>query len=532
MKKLVLASNDIGGEVAGAVCVASALVEDLDVAENRFGVDLRWGDAIEEALHCTSVRRGDVGNPRCTALRLASNHLGNGGATEVVTALLNNTSVIYLDFASNFVCEAFGWFAMLLKGTKCLQVLKLRDNELRAEGCLEVAKAAAKCATLTELDLAQNQIGPADVHVCQACANITTIVSLDLRGNLLGPKAVQALADGVPTLPELRSLGLSGSALAPEAGDRVGLAVPLISAVGSSQVSSLDLGGCGLVWRDLAAACEALAANCALTSLDLSVNNCGKYDLADERQHLVKVVFRQRKEEYQTWTVSKEGREFQLLEMKYQKQVERDEKEREKRERERKRLEMMKGRVEGRRRSSTEDVPPVNAGIPRLQKPVPPRKKPVVDELWTDPESDPGPMPGVRIAQALRGNTVLLRLNVSNNKLDAEGTAAIAQAMEENATLTELDLRGNELGRPKGVSHAPPTAELLEEAQFACTAAHQLPEWQEFERRCNWDMLGQYLHKWKYVARKNPRDMWGMPVKQAKLDAARAWKEAAGDEAE
>ena len=49
------------------------------------------------------------------------------------------------------------------------------------------------------------------------------------------------------------------------------------------------------------------------------------------------------------------------------------------------------------------------------------------------------------IAQALRSNSVLTRLNLQNNRISDPGATAIGQALQSNCTLTHLQLRGNRI---------------------------------------------------------------------------------------
>jgi hypothetical protein len=62
------------------------------------------------------------------------------------------------------------------------------------------------------------------------------------------------------------------------------------------------------------------------------------------------------------------------------------------------------------------------------------------------------------IADALRVNGVLTMLSLAKNKLEADGTKAICEALEQNKTLKELDISGNwigdsNIGGSAGVKH-------------------------------------------------------------------------------
>ena len=50
------------------------------------------------------------------------------------------------------------------------------------------------------------------------------------------------------------------------------------------------------------------------------------------------------------------------------------------------------------------------------------------------------------LAEALKSNTTLTVLNMSNNDIDDAGTAGLAEALKSNTTLTDLDLSSNAIG--------------------------------------------------------------------------------------
>ena len=61
------------------------------------------------------------------------------------------------------------------------------------------------------------------------------------------------------------------------------------------------------------------------------------------------------------------------------------------------------------------------------------------------------------IADALCVNGSLTKLSLARNELEAEGTKAICEALEQNTTLKELDISGrwgvSNIGGPAGVKH-------------------------------------------------------------------------------
>jgi len=57
------------------------------------------------------------------------------------------------------------------------------------------------------------------------------------------------------------------------------------------------------------------------------------------------------------------------------------------------------------------------------------------------------------IADALHVNGGLTKLSLARNHLEEEGTKAICEALEQNTTLKELDIRGSNIGGSAGAKH-------------------------------------------------------------------------------
>merc|ERR1719324_1905515 len=56
------------------------------------------------------------------------------------------------------------------------------------------------------------------------------------------------------------------------------------------------------------------------------------------------------------------------------------------------------------------------------------------------------PSDGMLLAADLKVNAVLTSLNLRNNRIGAEGCAALAEALKVNAVLTSVNLLGNNIG--------------------------------------------------------------------------------------
>ena len=67
-----------------------------------------------------------------------------------------------------------------------------------------------------------------------------------------------------------------------------------------------------------------------------------------------------------------------------------------------------------------------------------------------------------RLADALRRNTALLKLDVMSNAIGGDGAAALADALAANAGLAELRLGLNALGPPPGAAAVPALSRMLE----------------------------------------------------------------------
>ena len=63
---------------------------------------------------------------------------------------------------------------------------------------------------------------------------------------------------------------------------------------------------------------------------------------------------------------------------------------------------------------------------------------------------------------------------------------------------------------------------MMKKNAFETTWERQLKPWEAMQDTRETDVLCTYFHRWKYQARPNPRDKWGMPLDKEKMRLARA----------
>ena len=167
-------------------------------------------------------------------------------------------------------CEAL---CASLKGNVGLRVWNLARNNLKVEGAEHLAGLlrSPKCAPLTTLDLSFNALGDVGAaEVARALEGNPTVENLTMQRNAIGPKGAKALAGWVASATgRCAKLDLKHNSI--KGAD----ATELLAAVGVSKtLEELDLGENQLGDLGVVELAEALQANttCPLKRLDLGKN--------------------------------------------------------------------------------------------------------------------------------------------------------------------------------------------------------------------------------------------------------------------
>ncbi len=273
LTRLQLGWNDVSD--AGAAALAAALTPCS--GSGRGSILLRELDL----RHCAVGPTGGAALARCLAagaplarLSLLHNRLGADGATALAAALRRSAcTLLHLDLAHNGLGRR-GITALARADLGRLRSLGLAYNACCAGGARELARALARNATLTRLDVGRNALGDEGVReLCIALRGHATLTCLRAPVVAAGPEAARRLGGLLRNCAALTALDVSGNALgAGVAALAAGLAD------GGGALRTLRLAATGADDRGahaLAAALRAGAGGAGLARLDLRSNPVG-----------------------------------------------------------------------------------------------------------------------------------------------------------------------------------------------------------------------------------------------------------------
>jgi Ran GTPase-activating protein (RanGAP) involved in mRNA processing and transport len=154
------------------------------------------------------------GNSAVRVLNLVNNELALEGARGLAQILAHNTTISELDVGANNLgfdkAAPVRALAPALEVNTSLRSLRAWSNELKDEGCLELARALQQNTSLTSLDIGTNGITVVGLlGLCQGLQTSQTLRSLDVGGNHLGDAGAIALSQALLGIRTLRTLMLS-----------------------------------------------------------------------------------------------------------------------------------------------------------------------------------------------------------------------------------------------------------------------------------------------------------------------------------
>ncbi|XP_072895019.1 uncharacterized protein [Hemitrygon akajei] len=171
---------------------------ELDLSDNKLG---DWGmKPLSEALR----------NPECKIQKLGLRSVGltAAGVVDLVSALSTNRSLTELDLAYNELGDSgVKLVSEVLRNPECkIQKLRLQSVGLTADGVVDLASALRTNRSLTELDLADNELGDSGVKlVFEALRNPECkLQRMGLRGNRFSSAGKKQLKSLEGTRPGLR----------------------------------------------------------------------------------------------------------------------------------------------------------------------------------------------------------------------------------------------------------------------------------------------------------------------------------------
>ncbi|XP_059817068.1 ribonuclease inhibitor-like isoform X7 [Hypanus sabinus] len=268
IQKLGLGS--VGLTAAGVVDLTSALstnrsLAELDLADNELGDS--GVKLVFEALR----------NPGCKIQKLCLESVGltAAGVVDLTSALSTNCSLTELDLRDNELGDSGVKLVFeALRNPECkLQKLGLDFVGLTAAGVVDLTSALSTNRSLTELDLANNELGDSGVKlVSEALRNPGCKIQKLCLGSVgLTAAGVVDLTSALSTNRSLTELDLANN----ELGDS---GVKLVSEAlrnPECKIQKLCLRSVGLTAAGVEDLTSALSTNCSLTELDLGYNKLG-----------------------------------------------------------------------------------------------------------------------------------------------------------------------------------------------------------------------------------------------------------------
>ena len=252
--------------LASAVVIAALIrvnrsLTSLDLSRNQLlGVHPFMGSTGVEAIADALVT-----NSTLAMLDMRNNHIEGDAATRLATVVLSSKSM-----------EVFNAIPMKALRAEDVTVLDLSSKDLMALEAHVIGDLAAKCRSLTSLDVRHNDISGTAAK--QLASAVLESKSLEFF-SLIPMKAVHNLGTTSSRLVPKHPRGIQGSEL--ELNDR-GLGpveAHVISSLAAKNMAltSLSLGGNSLKDEGISAICEAIQSNkeSKLALLDISRNSIG-----------------------------------------------------------------------------------------------------------------------------------------------------------------------------------------------------------------------------------------------------------------
>lgn len=285
--------GDAGAFALAEVIATNRIVEELSISRSGIGdagaVALVQALSVNVTVAKLKLKSSTIGNDGClafaigltklTELSLSDNRIGDDGASNIASGLVNpNTKLTTLDLSGNQIGRA-GATAIasgLASADTKLTTLNLSNNQIGDAGATAIASKLASANTkLTTLDLSYNQIGDdgaAVIAIGLASAG-TKLTTLDLSYNQIGDAGASAIASKLAIADtKLTSLYLSFNQI----GDHGATAIGLGLASANTKLTKLDLSGNLIGDAGAAAIVSGLdSADTKLTKLDLSENYIG-----------------------------------------------------------------------------------------------------------------------------------------------------------------------------------------------------------------------------------------------------------------
>eukprot|EP00768_Dysnectes_brevis_P003363 gnl/Dysnectes_brevis/2410_a2860_810.p1 GENE.gnl/Dysnectes_brevis/2410_a2860_810~~gnl/Dysnectes_brevis/2410_a2860_810.p1 ORF type:complete len:816 (+),score=200.46 gnl/Dysnectes_brevis/2410_a2860_810:25-2472(+) len=191
----------------------------------------------------------------------------------IAPALAELPDLIVLEaFGNSLSDQSAPYLASILSKSPSLQRLKLGDNQFTAVGVRQIASAIARSEVpLAQLHLGGNQIGPDGAEALECLRGVSKITSLGLRSNGIGPEGITHIAK----LVSHPASGLVDIQLRRNALGDTGLASFAASIAKNSTLRVVELQDNGIGPDGVAALAKGLRGNSNCHAVSLNGNQVG-----------------------------------------------------------------------------------------------------------------------------------------------------------------------------------------------------------------------------------------------------------------
>jgi Ran GTPase-activating protein (RanGAP) involved in mRNA processing and transport len=298
MKHLNMSKNDVGVQCAKILAdgiISNGALETLDISDNQLNGAYQVSpgmDVLENAL---------IANTSITELNLAGNVLDESeGVEKVIHILRNNNSLVNLNIDHNHIPEKKMKDIIRICKEKSMmkvlcevpftdintQELDISGKSIGREGTFVLSDYLMNNKTLTSLNMRNNKINFDDMNdaasasgkaLADALSVNTVLKTLDLSNNYLTPPFAKAFAVGLGTNKALEKLIMAKNKIATS---EIGKAFAEALATNRT-LKELDLSANAIPNENYTSPMFAqelavgIKDNTVLTSLDISINNIG-----------------------------------------------------------------------------------------------------------------------------------------------------------------------------------------------------------------------------------------------------------------
>ena len=141
---------------------------------------------------CSRLEKDD---PTLTYLSLAGENIGDDGAKSLAQALRTNTTLQHLSHSGNQISDdGAKSLAQALQTNTSLRYIRLHNNQIGDDGAKALAKALQTNTTLQYVNLSNNKIGTDGAKaLAQALQTNTTLQYVSLSNNKIGANGINAI---------------------------------------------------------------------------------------------------------------------------------------------------------------------------------------------------------------------------------------------------------------------------------------------------------------------------------------------------